>query len=210
MMDDADPVVIVGGGLAGLVCGRELHRAGQSFVLIEASDDVGGRVRTDIVDGFRLDRGFQVLLTAYPAAQKQFDYASLRLKPYTNGSLIRLGGRFHRLADPWRQPLDGLRSVFSGVGSLMDKLRIAKLRARSRRGTITELFNQPETTTAAALRHLAHLSQKRQPSVMVSANSTSTRWVRSQCSRHHSDVRRHHASDVQNRERCSGTPVTKS
>ena len=152
MTDQPKPVVIVGAGLAGLVCARELHRTGCEFVLIESADDVGGRVRTDIVDGFRLDRGFQVLLTAYPAAQEQFDYNALNLRPYINGSLIRLNGRFHRLADPWRRPLDGMKSVFGGVGSLVDKLRITKLRANSRRGTVADLFRQPEQTTADALR----------------------------------------------------------
>jgi phytoene dehydrogenase-like protein len=152
MTDEVKPIVIVGAGLAGLTCARELHRAGRSFLLLDGADEVGGRIRTDVVDGFRLDRGFQVLLTAYPAAQKQFDYAQLNLKPYINGSLIRQANRFHRLADPWRSPLDGLRSAFGGVGSLMDKLRIAKLRSRSRRGTIGELFDQPETTTDAALK----------------------------------------------------------
>ncbi len=151
MTVESEPVVIVGAGLAGLVCARELHRAGRPFLIIEAADDVGGRIRTDIVEGFRLDRGFQVLLTAYPAARDQFDYATLNLKPYVNGSLIRRNGRFHRLADPWRRPLDGIKSVFGGVGSFADKLRIAKLRRASQRGSIADLFQQPEQTTAAAL-----------------------------------------------------------
>ena len=147
-----DLVVIVGAGLAGLTCARRLQQAGRSVLVVEAADDIGGRVRTDVVDGFRLDRGFQVLLTAYPAAKEQFDYASLRLKPYVNGSLIRHNGRFHRFIDPWRHPLDGLKSAFGGVGSLTDKLKIASLRRQSRKGTLTELFEQPEQTTAAVLK----------------------------------------------------------
>ena len=69
-----EPVVIIGGGLAGLTCAKILHADGTEFILLEGSDAVGGRVRTDEVDGFLLDRGFQVLLTAYPETQRQLDY----------------------------------------------------------------------------------------------------------------------------------------
>ncbi len=75
-------VIIVGGGLAGLCAARTLHEHGVSFQLYEAADDVGGRVRTDEVDGFLLDRGFQVLLTAYPEAQRVLDYDTLELQPF--------------------------------------------------------------------------------------------------------------------------------
>ncbi|MFN8709921.1 MAG: FAD-dependent oxidoreductase, partial [Planctomyces sp.] len=84
-----DPVVIVGGGLAGLTCAKTLVRAGIETILLEASDEVGGRVRTDEVDGFLLDRGFQVLLTAYPEAKQQLDYSALQLQAFEPGSLIR-------------------------------------------------------------------------------------------------------------------------
>lgn len=152
--DVAKPVVIIGGGLAGLTCARELHRAGRPFVLLEASNDIGGRIRTDIVDGFRLDRGFQVLLTAYPAAQEQFDYSKLNLRSYENGALVRRDGTFHRFVDPWRNPVAGAKSVFGPIGSFFDKLRVAKLRSRSRSGTVAEIFNRPETTTADCLHEL--------------------------------------------------------
>jgi phytoene dehydrogenase-like protein len=143
--------LIIGAGLAGLCCARRLQKAGRNFTLVEAADQVGGRIRTDSVEGFRLDRGFQVLQTAYPEAQDQLDYSRLQLRSFEPGALIRWQGRWHRLSDPWRRPLQGLRSLFSPIGSFRDKLRVAKLRARVQRGNWHDLFSQPETTTLVAL-----------------------------------------------------------
>jgi phytoene dehydrogenase-like protein len=96
--------IVVGAGLAGLACALRLHEAGAGVRVLEASDGVGGRVRTDVVDGFRLDRGFQVLLTAYPECRRVLDYAALDLRPFLPGALVRRSGRFHELSDPWRRP----------------------------------------------------------------------------------------------------------
>src|ERR1700691_5350851 len=97
-------VVIIGAGLAGLSCALSLEAAGLSVILLEASDAAGGRVRTDLVDGFRLDRGFQVMLTAYPEAMRLLDYRALQLKPFQPGALVWHGGKFHRVADPFINP----------------------------------------------------------------------------------------------------------
>jgi hypothetical protein len=147
-----EDVAIVGAGLAGLTCALELHRAGVSAAVYEASDGVGGRVRTDEVDGFRLDRGFQVLLTAYPEVRRAIDLDALRLRPFYPGARLRMGGRFHRLADPFRRPLDGVRSLLNPVGTPLDKLRVARVRARVRRGSVQDLFERPERATIEALR----------------------------------------------------------
>lgn len=72
-------------GVAGLACGLSLSRAGVDFAILEASDGVGGRVRTDVVDGFLLDRGFQIFLTSYQEAQSVLDYSALDLKPFYAG-----------------------------------------------------------------------------------------------------------------------------
>jgi protoporphyrinogen oxidase len=144
-------VLIVGGGLAGLCCARRLQQSGVSFQIVEAADAVGGRARTDNVDGFLLDRGFQVLLTAYPEARDVLDYGKLNLARFEPGALIRYRGSFHRFADPWRRPRHLLATAISPVASLGDKLRVARLRRRVCRGTLTELHERPETTTLAQL-----------------------------------------------------------
>lgn len=144
-------VIIVGAGLAGLCCARELHAQGVPFLLLEASDGVGGRVRTDFVEGFRLDRGFQVLLTSYPEARRVLDYDALRLCPFEPGALVRFEGDFHQVTDPWRRPTTALASLFSPIGSLVDKLRVGQLRARSLQGSVADQFNDNDTTTQQAL-----------------------------------------------------------
>ncbi len=144
-------VLIVGAGLAGLCCARRLQSQGIRFQILEASDAVGGRIRTDYVEGFRLDRGFQVFLTSYPEARQSLDYQALRLRPFQPGALVRYGGRFHELSDPWRRPLASLGSLISPIGSLGDKLRVARLRARVLKGSIEDRFYDPELTTLGAL-----------------------------------------------------------
>ena len=84
-------VCIVGAGLAGLACARALHFRGVECAVLEASDGVGGRVRTDHVDGFLLDRGFQVALTGYPELHHQLDVPRLRLQRFEPGALVRVG-----------------------------------------------------------------------------------------------------------------------
>jgi phytoene dehydrogenase-like protein len=124
------PVIVIGAGLAGLSCARHLDQRGIAAVLVEAQDGVGGRVRTDLVDGFQLDRGFQVLQTAYPEARRQLDYAALGLHNFAPGALIQTGGRVARMSDPWRRPSELLSTLFNGVGTFSDRLKLARLRFR--------------------------------------------------------------------------------
>lgn len=153
MSSDSD-ILIIGGGLAGLCCALRLHQGGLSFQVLEASDGIGGRVRTDKVEGFLLDRGFQVLLTAYPEARKILDYHALHLRPFYPGALIRYNNCFYRFADPWRHPIDGMMGLFSSIGSFSDKFRVRKLRQRVLSGSLQDLYNHPETTTLQALRNI--------------------------------------------------------
>jgi phytoene dehydrogenase-like protein len=145
MTSGAD-VLIVGAGLAGLRCALCLAEAGATFQIVEASDAVGGRVRTDEVDGFLLDRGFQVLLTAYPEARKVLDYGALDLKAFFPGAMSYFAGRMNELVDPWRQPGMWNVALRSDFGTLGDKLRMARLRSRLRRTSIEQLFRRPESS----------------------------------------------------------------
>jgi len=147
-------VIIVGAGLAGLSAATALAAAGVSVQVLEAGDGVGGRVRTDVVDGFVLDRGFQVLLTAYPETMRLLDYGALDLRSFVPGALVQVAGARHMMADPLRRPLSLLATVRAPVGSLADKLRLAKLRFSTQRGSIDELWARPEHTVAEYLDQL--------------------------------------------------------
>ena len=152
------PVVIIGAGLAGLCCARELVRNSVEVLLLESQDGVGGRVRTDVVDGFRLDRGFQVLQTAYPEARRQLDYKSLRLHNFAPGALIRSEIRTVVMSDPWRRPQDLFSTLFNGVGRLSDRWKLARLRWHVTQRTIEELWAEPDTTTDHYLRNVCGFS----------------------------------------------------
>ena len=145
-------VLIIGAGLAGLTCARYLQKHGTDCQILEASDAVGGRVRTDIVDGYRLDRGFQVMLTAYPETQRELDYDALDLRTFYDGAMVRSNGSFHKIADPFRHPFDAPRMLFSPVGTLGDKLRVAHARQSLTSRSIPEIMAEPEVTTEEVLR----------------------------------------------------------
>ncbi len=147
-------VVVIGAGLAGLAAARVLHEAGRDVVVLEAADAVGGRVRTDIVDGFRLDRGFQVVLTAYPELERQLDVSSLRLRRFDPGALVWLGRRTHLVGDPRRMPTSVVSSARAPIGSIVDKWRLAQLQRRLRLADPVRLLRGPDISTLEALREL--------------------------------------------------------
>jgi phytoene dehydrogenase-like protein len=145
-------VLVVGAGVAGLCCGRRLAECGVSFCILEGSDGVGGRVRTDLVDGFRLDRRFQLYLTAYPEGRRVLDLDALDLKPFARAVLVRIGGKFHRVADPRSDPLAALKSLFNPVGTFRDKFRLVRLFWEIDRGTLDQQLDKDERLTLDLLR----------------------------------------------------------
>lgn len=122
--------LIIGGGLAGLACALTLQQAGREAVIVEADSTPGGRVRTDHVGGFTIDRGFQVLLTAYPEAQRWLDLEALDLRRFVPGARIHTASGWQQLGDPLRRPGDLWPTLRADVGTLADKARILRWRLR--------------------------------------------------------------------------------
>lgn len=152
-------VVIVGAGLAGLVAARTLGLNGIDSVILEASDGVGGRVRSDIVDGFVLDRGFQVLLTGYPEIHRHLDIAALDLRAFEPGALVWREGKGTVVGDPFRRPKTLVSTATASIGSVTDKARIALLRAKLLRTDPKALLRGDDIPTAAALRGMGFSSK---------------------------------------------------
>jgi phytoene dehydrogenase-like protein len=151
MSNPAPSVIVVGAGLAGLSAAVHLSAGGFRTTVLEASDGVGGRVRTDVVEGFRLDRGFQVFNTAYPEAARVLDYPSLDLADFTPGALVYLDGRRHRLVNPLRRPAGVAATLASPVGSMRQKVALGALAARDVAAPAGWLKTRPDTSTEAAL-----------------------------------------------------------
>lgn len=144
-------VVVVGAGMAGLTCAVELTGRGIGVVVLEASDAVGGRIRTDQVDGMRLDRGFQLLNPAYPALAGLVDLAALDLKAFGAGVVVASGGVRSVLADPRRSPLDVGGAFGSATGSLLEKARFASYLSTTALGTSHRVKARPDVAWGEAL-----------------------------------------------------------
>ncbi len=138
--ESATPVVIVGAGIAGLVCAIEIHRAGRPVVVLEAASDVGGRAQSSIIDGFVLDHGFQVLFTAYPTLSKYLDLDALALRRFLPAARIVKDGHVSLIGDALRDPTLLLDTVFARAVSIGDKLRLLALRRFAQQLSVDDCF----------------------------------------------------------------------
>ena len=154
MQKDKLDVIIIGAGIAGLTAAKILKAAGKNILIIEASDGVGGRVRSDYKDGYILDRGFQVLLTAYPEAKELLNYDQLNLKFFKPGALILDQQNTYQLGDPAREPLLIFQTLFSPVGNLKDKIKLMILKLRLSFTTVDDIFKKEEMPTLIYLQNL--------------------------------------------------------
>ena len=145
-------VIVIGAGLSGLRAAGLLQAAGRDVTVLEAGDAPGGRVRTDIVDGFRIDRGFQVLLTEYPEVKAALDLKALDLKAFAPGAKVFRDGKFSTLCDPWRRPIPGALGLFGPPGRLADRFRLATFRSRVSLASEAEFTTQAGVSFAEALR----------------------------------------------------------
>jgi phytoene dehydrogenase-like protein len=142
-------VIIVGAGLAGLTCAKPLREGGAEVTVFEASDGVGGRVRTDEKDGFLLDRGFQVYFTAYPVARRHLDHARLDLRVFDPGAIIHRGRERSVLSYPLREPKALVPTLLSDAATLQDKLRTVELAVKNLAG---EEDGEADTSTLEYLK----------------------------------------------------------
>jgi phytoene dehydrogenase-like protein len=146
--------IIVGAGLAGLTCAKVLSERGAHVTVFEASDGVGGRVRTDAVDGFLLDRGFQVYFTSYPVARRHLDHAKLDFRSFDPGAIVHREGKRTVLSDPVRDPKALVPSLLSGAATFPDKLRTAALAARAPSGTAATASGEDGDADTSTLEYL--------------------------------------------------------
>ena len=152
MEKSAYKIHIIGAGVSGLIAAQILENYGYHPTIIEASSAVGGRVKSDVVKGYSLDRGFQVLLTSYPAAKKYLDYDGLALQKLLPGATIFKNGKAQTIGDPLRKLSLLFPTLLSSIGSLADKVNILKLNARLKKKKIPAIFKTEEKTTLQYLK----------------------------------------------------------
>ena len=150
---------IVGAGVSGLVAAQVLEQQGYSPVILEASNSVGGRVKTHVVDGYQLDQGFQVLLDAYPMAKKYLDFNQLALQKLLPGAVIFKKGKSMTIGDPLRDFNFMWSTLTADVGSLTDKIKIFNLNRHLKSKSIEAIFNSKEVSTLEYLKKFGFSSK---------------------------------------------------
>ena len=140
-------IVIIGAGVSGLVAALQLEEKGYKAQIFDGDSKIGGRVQSDSVDGYALDRGFQVLLTAYPLAKKYLDFKALDLKAFRPGAYVFKKDKRYAIGDPLRDFSLLWGTLFSNVGTVTDKLKIFKLTSELKKKSIDAIFSEKGCTT---------------------------------------------------------------
>jgi len=151
--------LIVGAGVAGLTAALHLEEYNLNTLVIDAQDRAGGRVRTSEHDGFKLDHGFQILLSSYPMAQKYLNLEALNTAAFKAGALCFNGEQRFKVLDTTRNKSALLPMAFSPVGSFMDKIRVGNLAARLKKKSLEDIFNGPNISTQQYLEDLGFSSK---------------------------------------------------
>lgn len=150
---------IIGAGISGLIAATVLEKNGFSPIIIEATERVGGRVKTDKVSDYQLDHGFQVLLTAYPTAKKYLNYETLELQKFLPGASIFKNGKQEIIGDPIRDISLLFSTLFANIGTFTDKLKILKLNSKLKKKNIAQIFSEKEQSTVSYLEDLGFSSR---------------------------------------------------
>lgn len=140
-------VIVIGAGVAGLIAALKCEKAGYRTLVLESDSSIGGRVQSDIVNGFILDHGFQVIIDSYEKASEYLDFEELNLRPFASGARIFDDKGNYNVVDPRRQPSKALSTALSRIGKLSDKLKILGLARELQSKSLKDLFDGgPETT----------------------------------------------------------------
>jgi protoporphyrinogen oxidase len=151
-MDKRDAkIYIIGAGVSGLIAAKILEDNGFYPVILEATDRIGGRVKTDLVDGYQLDHGFQVLLTAYPAAKRHLDLEALDLQYFLPGAAIFKNKSQKIIGDPLKDMSLLFSTLFSGIGTISDKLKVVQLNNKLKKKSLSAIFSDKEQSTFSYL-----------------------------------------------------------
>ena len=145
--------IVVGAGISGLSCALELEKNGYQVQILEKENHPGGRVHSDIVDGYILNRGFQVLQTGYPETKKLLDYKKLELCNLDPEVWIMNNNKIKKLYDPIQNPSNLLKAAFSNVGTFWDKLRLLQLRQSTTSRSTNTIFQENEITSLEQIKN---------------------------------------------------------
>ncbi len=147
MTQNETNIAIIGAGVSGLVAAQTLEKAGYTTTIFEKSNRIGGRVHTEYIDDYPLDVGFQVLLTAYPAAQRILDYDALELRTFLPGAQIISSGKTHTIGDPLRHSGFWSSALDSNIASFSDKIKTLQLARALKSKSISDIFAAQSQST---------------------------------------------------------------